>query len=244
MFVLQFYQMYRSRMQRIEEKRNIRKAALLILVTILLIVGMAIVGIPLLTRMALFFSSFNAQSGNEKYDNIPPAAPQIVLPYEATNSATISITGFAEAGSTVYLTQNTDSEEITVTGDDGTFKFEDLSLKAGENIFSAVAMDKAGNKSLTSAQRQISYSHKSPKLVIDTPTDHQVISGESNRLEIKGSTDIGDRVTVNERNIIVGSSGNFSGLYYLANGENVLVFIALDQAGNQTRKEMTVTYNP
>jgi hypothetical protein len=236
--------MYRSRLQRIEEKRNIRKASLLVFITVLLIIAAAIVGIPLLTRMALFFSSFNAQTGNDKLDNIPPAAPQLVLPYEATNSATISIEGYAEAGSTVYLTQNVETDEITVTEDDGTFIFEDLALKSGENVFSAVAMDKAGNKSLTSAQKQIIYSHKSPKLVIDTPTDRQVVTGESNRMEIKGSTDSGNRVSVNERNIIVGSSGAFTGLYYLANGENVLVFISQDLAGNQTRKEMTVTYNP
>ena len=92
--------MYHSRLQRVEEKRNIRQATLLGLAAILAIIVVIVLGIPLLVRMAVFLGDVKSSSRPvDKNDLIPPVPPQISLPYTATNSANQTISGSAEPGS-------------------------------------------------------------------------------------------------------------------------------------------------
>lgn len=236
--------MYSSRFSRAQERRNIRKATLLILATLGILVAVAVLAIPVLTRTALFMGSLNSTNGiADKNDSIPPGSPQISLAYDATNSATQNISGLAEPGSTVYLTQNTQTVGNVVTDSNGEFQFENITLSKGDNSFVAVAMDQAGNKSQNSPTTHVFYSSDPPKLDITSPTDHQSYSGSS-PANLSGNTQNVVHLSVNDRTIILDSNGHFNTNYSLNTGDNVLVFIATDAAGNQTRKELTVTYNP
>lgn len=236
--------MYSSRLSRAEEKRNIRKATLLILLTIAILIAGSVLAIPVLTRTALFMGSLNSKNSIvDKSDVIPPGAPQIAIAYDATNSATQQISGLSEPGSTVYLTQNSDTVGNEVTDTNGGFQFENITLTKGDNSFVAVAMDQSGNKSQNSATVHLTYSNDPPKLDITSPTDHQNVSGPA-ALNISGTCQNSAHLTVNDRTIIIGAKGQFNTNYSLNAGDNVLVFIATDASGNQTRKELTVTYNP
>lgn len=221
-----------------EERRNLRKATWLAVGTVLLVVTVVILGIPILVKMAGFLGDLKSSSRPvDKNDLIPPVPPAISLPYDATNSARIEIAGSAEPGSTVYLTQNSESRGNAVVGEDGMFRFRDVALKDGNNKFEAVAVDQSGNKSQPSEGQTVYFSNKPPELTVETSA---VADG---KVEIKGSTN-GVRLTVNERTIIVSSSGKFATSLALNWGENALVFVAVDRAGNQTRKELTVTATP
>ena len=236
--------MYRSRLTRLEERRNLRKATWLAGGTVVLVVTVVILGIPILVKMAGFLGDLKSSSRPvDKNDLIPPVPPAISLPYDATNSARIEIAGSAEPGSTVYLTQNSESQGNAVVGEDGIFRFRDVALKDGNNKFEAVAVDQSGNKSQPSSGVMLLFSNKPPELKIESPTDRQQVSGEM-KVEIKGSTGSDVRLTVNERTVIVNSSGKFATTLSLNSGENALVFVAVDRAGNQTRKELTVTAIP
>jgi len=233
--------MYSSRLSRREEKQNIRKAILLIAGTILILILAGFFAIPILTRTAIFISSLNSKNTiGDKLDTIPPGAPQIIFSYDATNSATQVLSGRSEAGSTVYLTQNTIDRGNVVTDVDGNFQFTQISLSLGNNLFNAVAIDQAGNKSLTSSEVHLVYMNQPPKLDLQFPTDQQTF--DKNALQLKGSTENATRVTVNDRNIILNSDGQFDTNFPLNPGDNVLIFIVYDSAGNQTRKELTVTF--
>lgn len=232
-----------SRLARLEEKKNIRKAFLLMLGTVFLIILTILVGIPALIRMAAFLGDLRASSRPvDKTDIVPPAPPRMSLPYEATNSATQVIDGAAESGATIFLTLNGESLGTVVSREDGTFIFSRVELRQGDNSLMAVAVDQAGNKSRESAPISLYYSNKSPDLNIESPTDRQQISG--NKIEIKGSVADSSRLMINDRLIVVGSNGKFSTVWSLNSGENELVFVATDRAGNQTRKELTVTATP
>lgn len=234
--------MYRSRLQSLEDKKNFRKATFLALGAVGLIVFVLILGIPILVRMAIFLGDLkSSKSPVEKTDLIPPVPPNLLVSFDATNSSRQTLSGLAEPGSTVYLTQNSESRGSVVVKDDGIFQFGNVILKEGDNKFVGIAIDQVGNKSQSSREVVIYYSNKRPELNVDSPTDRQQITG--NRVEIKGSTS-GTRLTVNDRLIILGNNGVFSTTYNLDPGENVLVFIASDRAGNQTRKELTVTATP
>lgn len=234
--------MYRSRLQTLEEKRNVRKATLLGLGTILIVIAVIILGIPFLIRLAVFFGDLNSsQRPVDKNDVIPPVPPQISLPYDATNSATQTISGSAEPGSTVFLTLNSDSAGDVVVADDGTFSISNIRLDTGNNSISAVAVDQSGNQSASSETLQIFYSQKPPDLNIDSPADHQQISDKT--VNVVGSTSAGARLSINDRLVIVGSDGKFSYQYNLNPGDNLLVLTATDKAGNQARKELTIVSN-
>ena len=126
-----------------------------------------------------------------------------------------------------------------MAAEDGGFSLSNVKLVEGDNKLSAVAIDQAGNKSAPSSEVDIYYSNQQPKLEISSPTDNQQVGGAS--VEVSGLTTAGVRLTVSGRLIIVNSEGKFSTQFNLASGDNALVFIATDKAGNQTRRELTVT---
>jgi hypothetical protein len=78
-----------------------------------------------------------------------------------------------------------------------------------------------------------------PSLEVDqtsTATDRPLF-------EITGTTEPGATVDVNGRTAAVSDSGEFSVLVELADGANVLVVTATDEAGNNVDVSLTVTYN-
>ena len=242
--VVQFYQMFRSRLTKLEEKRNLRKAKLYTLGTIGLIVLAVLVGIPVLVRVLTFVGDIkSANRPIDKNDLIPPGPPEILISYDATNSANLSVNGLAEPGTTVYLTLNSDSVGNVVTSEEGIFHMGVIQLKEGGNVLAGVAVDQAGNKSQLSRTVRISYSTRQPDLVVDTPSDGLQVS-EKAWVEIKGKTDPEARLTVNDRIIIVNGTGEFLTTYNLIPGENVLTFRAVSREGNKTEREVKVTYNP
>lgn len=232
--------MYRSRLQRVEEKRNLRRATVLSLGTILVIVAVIVLGIPLLIRMAVLLGDIKSSSRPvDKNDLIPPVPPRLSISYDATNSATQTIAGSAEPGSAVWLTLNGESAGDVVAAEDGGWSLSNVRLDEGDNKLSAVAIDQGGNKSAPSSEVDLYYSQQPPELNISSPTENQQISSTS--VEVSGITSAGVRLTVSSRLIIVTPEGKFSTPFSLVPGENTLVFIATDRAGNQTRKELTVT---
>lgn len=224
-----------SRLTRLEDRRNSRKTVLLILGTIVLLALAVFLGIPVLVKMAVFWGDLkSSRMPVDKTDLIPPPPPSFSLLYDATNSARQTISGGSEAGTTVYLTLNGESVGNVVTKDDGTFTLGDIRLNEGDNTLVAVAMDQAGNKGNASAEVDVYYSNKPPELTVDT----SMVA--DNKIEIKGTTN-GERLTVNDRLIIIGQEGKFATTINLNPDEKTLVLIATDRAGNQTRKEVELS---
>ncbi|MEK7091296.1 MAG: Ig-like domain-containing protein [Patescibacteria group bacterium] len=224
-----------SRLTRLEERRNSRKAVLLILGTIILLAMAVFLGIPVLVKMAVFLGDLkSSKMPVDRTDLIPPPPPSFSLPYDATNSANQTISGGSEAGSTVYLTLNGESVGNVVAKDDGTFTLGDLTLKNGDNVLVAIAIDQAGNKGNASAEVDVYYSNKPPELAVET----SMVA--DNKVEIKGTTN-GERLTANDRLIIIGQGGKFATTINLNPDEKILVLVVTDRAGNQTRKEVELS---
>ena len=224
-----------SRLTRLEDRRNLRKAVLFGLGTVGLIGLLMLLGIPILVRMAIFLGDVKS-SGRpvDRSDIIPPAPPQIRMAYEATNSAQIDILGYSEPGAIVYLTDNGESVGNVVTTENGSFSFSDTALTSGDNAFTAIAVDQAGNKSQTSEEETVYFSNKAPDLTVGVGTPAE------GKVEIKGATN-GTRLVVNDRLVILGAGGKFQTLISVPSGESTLVFVATDRAGNQTKKEVKIS---
>ncbi len=176
-------------------------------------------------------------------DNLPPPPPQLDPLPEATNSASLAISGQAEAGAELVLFQNGEEKEKTKVNEEGDFIFSQVELEEGENIFLARAYDEAGNESQASLAQTVIFDKEPPALEIESPGDGQTIN-DNKEIIIKGKTEKEAVVTVNERQVIVGLEGNFEADYFLTEGDNEIIVVAKDKAGNKTEKTIKVKYQP
>ena len=125
---------------------------------------------------------------------------------------------------------------------DGTFSFK-VFLQPGENKIKAQASLKE-NKSDFSDEEIISYINKPPALEINSPTDGQHFEKDQNILLIKGKTDTGVKITVNDFWAVVDEDYNFSYSLTLQSGDNNIKIIATDESEGKTERNLKVTYSP
>lgn len=220
-----------------EEKRDVRLAALIFVGIVILLIFLGVFGLKFMPKIVNLLSNSN-RVNNDKNDLIPPPPPTLSIPYAATNSAVISISGQSEPGSQVYLTQNSNSIGNSRTENDGVFRFDAIELVEGSNLFKLVAMDPSGNQSPPSVSYSLEYLAKSPEINIDFPEDNQTVS--SKKLVVKGSTNPQNKLFINDRFIMLGTTGTFETTINLNVGENKLRFVASDRAGGQAEKELTI----
>ena len=231
-----------SRLSSIEERRNVKKARNFIILTIATLVALYFVGIPALGRFAAFVSDL-AKSDKPivAEDKTPPAPPRFNSFPDYTNQKGLTLSGDTESGATVKLTFNVRDEE-TLADRDGHFSFN-LDLDNGENVFSAIAVDPAGNESQKSEEHKIVFDNKPPDLTIDSPAPGAQFFGSKQRqVTIQGTTESGVNVTVNERIVSVDDLGKFQYTITLAEGENKFNFKAVDPAGNTTESELALNF--
>jgi hypothetical protein len=235
----------RSRLSKKQEERNLRRAVLYIFLTLGLASILIFVGIPVLIRTAIFLGNLRSSANlPEQGDTIPPSPPRLVVPFEATNSASFSLKGYTEPDVKIKLSNSGLSFGEVLADNQGLFSMENLKLTLGRNEITAVAIDSAGNESLPSIPAVIDYDTTPPDLTINQPTEGETISGPENKIMIEGQTEEGAKLTINDRLVIVGPEGKFSNEYPLNQGENHFTLVAQDKAGNQTTEELKVTYSP
>lgn len=230
-----------SRLSRKQEKKSIRSALIFGLLTVVLAIGVILLGIPALIKMAVFLGDLKSSSiPIETRDTIPPSAPIFTTSLEATNSSDINIAGYGEPGSTIILFLNEQEAEQIVADNEGLFR-TDINLSQGSNEIYSYSQDESGNKSAKSATLSITYSNKAPKLEIASPSGEQS-STDKDKITIVGATDPQINITINDHLVIVDNNGNFEYPVNLTNGENQINVVASDKAGNKTEKLLTVNF--
>jgi hypothetical protein len=233
-----------SRLQSLEEKKNIRKAALFIGLTIVTFALLIFVGIPLFGRLASFVSDLkNGGKAASKTDITPPAPPSFSYFSKFTNQENLAISGNTESGATVKLTFN-GKDSDALANKDGAFTF-DLILIDGLNTFTAVAIDESGNISQKTQGYQVSYDNKPPELSVSSPTDGASFFGSNQRqVTIQGETEPASQVVINDRIISVEDNGSFQYTTTLNEGSNQFIVKSNDQAGNLTEKTISLNFAP
>lgn len=223
-----------------------RQTVVILLVTIGLFFGLIIWGVPLLIRTAGLLGEINSSSQPvDRADDLAPGTPQLRPIPKATTEATTDLSGFAETGSTVILYRTGSELARTVSNENGEFSFVGVELLDGENTFYVIAVDGAGNESGQSVRVTTVYDVLAPSLTITSPSNGESFIGENDRVvTVKGETDIGVRVRVNDRLAVVGTGGAFSTTVKLEEGTNTIRVLATDEAGNETESEISVSYTP
>ena len=201
-------------------------------------------GLPMLVKIATFFSDIKSSKEIIKSeDETPPPPPKLQSLPEATSNSEITLRGFAESGSTVKIFLNGDLEKEIIADAEGQFVVESILLSSGKNRFQVQAVDQAGNESQKSNIASIDFDQTAPELSIEKPENNQSFSNDEKNIEIIGQTEPEITLTINDRLIILDNEGKFSFSLTLEQGENKVFIKAVDSANNITEKELILSFS-
>jgi bacillopeptidase F len=223
-------------------KRRERRVSRLYLL-IVFVFGFVVIkwGIPLLIELIAKSGGDSTQTVDAG-DIIPPQTPMVSALPEATNSASLRIEGYTEAGVMVEYYVNDIPVIDEQTDDDGFFEAS-LSLEEGENEIKVVAKDEAENES-TSKLFNVIYDFKNPEISLSSPTDGQEFFGQQQQsVTVSGEVSEPEaNLKINNTYVRLGNSGSFELKISLSEGENEIKLMAVDPAGNVVEEAIKVSY--
>jgi hypothetical protein len=234
----------RSRLERKAEDQMTRKTILLGVVTLGTLILIIAFGVPLLVRFSLLLGEAKNLGAKDKTveKQLPPLPPRLFVAFEATNSATIEISGLAEAGTEAELKKEDVTVAKTKVNEAGEFKFDQVNLEEGKNTFNArVISEKSGSSDL-SKDLEIVFDNRPPELTLSNPSE-DAVTVDFVDYDVIGKSEKGVSVLVNDRVARVDDEGGFKLKVQLAAGKNEIEVVARDLAGNETRKKVTITYD-
>lgn len=233
-----------SRLSRLEDRKEKRRLLLAVGGIVGIIALVALFGVKALISFSMFVERLKGSSPTPATQNqaiiLPPTLDP---PPEATNTATISITGKGQPNLSLIVYLNDAQFKKLSVPTDGNFVINAISLSDGANTISAKLTDDKGITSDLSNVVSVSYASKPPKLDVGAPADNANVSGDPNTVTVSGATDDNVTVTINDRLVVVKSDNSFTYDYPLNDGDNILTIIATDAAGNQTKVTRKVTYH-
>lgn len=236
--------MVSSRLRRFEERKAQKRITIAVIGSIATLAFVAIFGLKLLVGFSLLVDRMRGTSPTTQQQETVVLAPFLDPLPEATNSATITVSGKASGETTIKIFVD-DSEYKEVTSEkDGTFSLSGIAVEEGAVKVSAKAVDAKGNLSTASNAIRTTVDWEKPKLIVDSPEDHASINDGTHRVTVAGLTDENTRLTINGRIVVVKHDGSFSYAMPVNDGENILTIIARDPAGNEETTIRTITYVP
>jgi len=234
---------YKSRLQKLEEKRSLKQAVFFFLLTLILILVLFFLGLPLVIKVSVFLGNQRSVAQpNENNQLINPVQPRFSPLPSATNSAVLAVNGSASAGMKIRIFLNDKLLEELTANKDGEFLSENFSLKEGKNLLKAISL--VNNKESEPVYAIIFFKKNPPRLEIEKPQNRTHFYDKDKEITIEGVTDPGAAIFVNEHLAMVDGEGNFSLKFNLEEGDNELDFVAQDEAGNQTKTTLIVNYSP
>ena len=176
-------------------------------------------------------------------DSMPPAAPVISQPATPTKIQPITLTGTAEPLSVVTLYTGTVPGTTTVLGSvtadsQGSFSLPGVALAEGENGFSALCSDTAGNTSPFSLPVTVLLDTRAPVITVGSPANNSFSSVKE--ITLTGSLDEPASLLINGAAATVNENLTFSQVVSLQGGTNTIMLSAADPAGNSASLEWFV----
>jgi hypothetical protein len=176
----------------------------------------------------------NVTVRNVIYD---PTAPEVSIynpPSTAlTNITTMNITGMAKDLTLSRVAVNGVNVTVDPTGNYSRV----VSLAEGLNQIEVTGYDMAGH--ITVVRRLVTLDTIAPPLQVFAPSDGLLTNVPTQH--VKGTTEIGAKLTVDGANATLGTDGSFDYTMTLKEGINHIQVLARDPAGNPTIVTRTVT---
>lgn len=235
----------KTRLQRKREKESVKQAVKYLFLIFLVLFLMVRFGLPGLIKLAAFIGDIKSSNQPiEKQDQLAPRPPTLNPISEATTSAKINLSGYGEAGTTTQLYVRGITVADSVVNNEGEFEFLEVHLREGENEIYVVSRDDQGNVSDESITYAITVDKTAPDLSIESPKDGDNFFDNDNPITIKGTTEEGAEVRVNNRFTRTKSDGSFETSLSLDEGDNEIEIKVVDEAGNETVEKIKVNYAP
>jgi hypothetical protein len=237
--------MARSRLVSVKEKKELRQAILLIVITIVLLIGFIFWGLPEIARLVGNTLIKQDASGVSQGIEIKPTTPILSDIPEATSEKKLSVTGFAQPGVEIVLVVGGQQEGRVVVTDTGSFLFPDVALVEGDNLISAFAYNPASKlESEMSKEHVVIVDNTKPEITITSPANESVLRTEMERVvTISGSVNEERvKVYVGERLAIITPEKSFSVSYQLVEGDQEIVIKATDTAGNEATETLKLRW--
>jgi VCBS repeat-containing protein len=177
----------------------------------------------------------------------PPKAPILDELPSITGDTTLTVSGTVKGVEqnnpvrVALMVNNVFSGTAQVDPETDRFEIKDIPLPDEVNTLYAIATDAAGNQSPPSQSVEIKVDRQQPTLIVELPraTNRSTISFEGTLSDNVGVQRL--EVTLNGERRTLQPDLTFSGTLDLREGDNEVVFEAMDLAGNQTRSSFTVT---
>jgi len=236
--------MMSSRLRRFEDKKASKRLMMTAAGFVALVIFLLLFGLKILIGFSVLVDKIRGGGPQQA------AVTDILLPPildslpEATNSATLSIHGKSDPKKTVIVYINDQEYKQVITTDVGDFSLDKIPVNEEEVTISAKV--KGDKEELSALSNIIStlVDRTPPTLEVAKPSNDQIINDGTHKTFVEGKTDEGTRVTINGRIVVVRSGGSFTYPMNLVDGENNLMIVSSDSAGNQTKIERRVTYQP
>lgn len=201
-------------------------------------------GLPSLIGSLSIINQKKVVKEKQASDEVTLAPPVLNIPFEATNSSALKVSGFTNPKSKVDIYLDDVKSASAIAEDDGRFTAGTLTLSVGENYISGKTIDEKGVESLSSKPIKVLYDNQKPKLDLSEPSPDKEIKGGDKKVTVQGTTDPGNSVTVNSSIVIVNPEGAFSIIQDLQEGDNEIVVSASDSYGNTSEVKRKVKYTP
>lgn len=227
-------------LSRREEKRRIRKTVYLAFGSIVLIIFLFTFGVPILGRFADVLDTVFKNKADTQNTNVTLEIPRLDELPQATSSARINISGYAQDEITVEVFLNGEKEGSTISSG-GRFNLENATLKNGDNEIRARETTD-GKEGEFSQAAIVKLDKDEPLLEIESPTEGQAFSGV-NRIQVSGKTDRDGQVFANGFLANIDSDGKFQVFVGLKEGENEIEVKAIDLAGNTRIEKRKVHFS-
>lgn len=231
-------------LKRLERKgrRNLIISIILLLIFIYFLISW---GIPYVVGSLSVFNKFKTVNIEKSaVEDITLAPPVLNIPFEATNTASIEISGYALANAEVEIYVDDNLQETVKTEPDGSFKAV-ADLTVGTNNIHGKTIDLQNNrKSLDSKDIKIIYNNEKPTLEVLEPEDNKQIKGGDKKTKVSGSTETQNNVTINGTTAIVQNDGKFSLEIPINEGDNQITIQATNQFGSTAQIQRKVNYSP
>jgi len=210
----------------------------------LLLAFLAFVAVPfIIPRITSFIDESTGRNNiSENGDTTPPSPPRLRDVPRYVNENSLEINGSTEPGAKVYVVINGKDEKL-IASTSGTFNTT-VQLPLKENEIFAFSEDEAGNKSTDSQTYIVTVDNEKPTLEIIKPKDGDIKFGQENYVEVEGQTEDAAHITINGRVAILNNEGKFNMRIGLNEGKNDIEIVAKDEASNETKIIITVSYSP
>lgn len=160
--------------------------------------------------------------------------------FVATNEMTFEgrVPAFAlKPNSAISLTVNGKLLTTLAIRPDGRFGPIPLTLQEGANVLRAAHVE--GTSEVAATSHTVTVDRVKPDLRIVRPARGDTIEGDE--VIVEGSTEPGADVTVNDRSVRPNPDGTFTERLVAAPGAFAVTIVAKDEAGNETKTELSVT---